>query len=229
MQEKSKDIQRKVVGRYRFGAFELDPSERQLYEHGRAIRLQPKVFDALLILVDNAGRLVRRDELVDTLWPETFVTDANLTNVMVTLRKILGREAIQTVSKFGYRFSMPVLGEPGIDQATYETFRRAKALVETKSLDAMQQARELFSVCVAADPGFAAAWAWLGRSARFLDKFKAADHRSRRRARELRRAGSRVPVLRPARPIARGARARRRSRSDGRDQRPPHAFPSGRL
>ncbi len=159
MQEKSKDIQRKAVGRYRFGAFELDPSERQLYEHGCAIRLQPKVFDALLILVDNAGRLVRRDELVDTLWPETFVTDANLTNVIVTLRKILSREAIQTVSKFGYRFSMPVLGEPGIDQATYETFRRAKALVETKSLDAMQQARELFSVCVAADPGFAAAWA----------------------------------------------------------------------
>ena len=87
------------MGRYRFGAFELDPSERQLYEHGRAIRLQPKVFDALLSLVDNAGRLVRRDELVDTLWPETFVTDANLTNVIVTLRKILSREAIQTVSE----------------------------------------------------------------------------------------------------------------------------------
>jgi len=172
MQEKSQENQRTPGGPYRFGAFELHPSERQLYNGATAIPLPPKAFDALLLFVRNAGRLVRRDDVIAALWPDTFVTDANLTNVIVTLRKILGREAIQTVSKFGYRFTPPVLGEPGIDHATYETFRRAKALVETKSLDEMKEARELFSVCVAADPSFAAAWAWLGRAARFLDKFR---------------------------------------------------------
>jgi DNA-binding winged helix-turn-helix (wHTH) protein len=72
--------------------------------------------------VQNAEHLVRRDELIETLWPDTFVTDANLTNVIVTLRKTFGRAAIQTVSKFGYRFCMPVLGEPGVDQTMYTTF-----------------------------------------------------------------------------------------------------------
>jgi DNA-binding winged helix-turn-helix (wHTH) protein len=89
------------------------------------------VFDALLLFVQNAERLVRRDELVEALWPDTYVTDANLTNVIVDLRKILGREAIQTVSKFGYRFSMPVLEEPGIDQAMHATFLQVK--ISTRS------------------------------------------------------------------------------------------------
>jgi DNA-binding winged helix-turn-helix (wHTH) protein/Tfp pilus assembly protein PilF len=172
MQEKSKENHTTASGSYRFGDFALQPSERQLWRGATAIRLQPKVFDALLLFVRNAGRLVRRDDVIEALWPDTFVTDANLTNVIVALRKTLGAGAIQTVSKFGYRFTIPVLGEPGIDQATYETFLRAKALVETKSLEAMKQAQELFAVCVAADPSFAAAWAWLGRAARFLDKFK---------------------------------------------------------
>ena len=172
MQEKSKDIHTTRAATYRFANFELDPTERRLHRGSAAVRLPPKVFDALLLFVRNAERLVRRDDLIEALWPGTFVTDANLTNVIVELRKVLGRDAIQTVSKFGYRFTLPVLGEPGIEAETHATFRRAKALVETKSLVAMQQARELFSICVAADPSFAAAWAWLGRTARFLDKFK---------------------------------------------------------
>ena len=173
MQERSKEIHTNSPTGYRFGGFELDPSERQLHRDGSVIALPPKVFDALLIFVRNAGRLVRRDQLIDSLWPGTFVTDANLTNVIVSIRKVCGREAIQTVSKFGYRFTIPVVGEPGIDQTTYATFLRAKELADLKSVDSMKQARDLFSVCVAADPAFAAGWAWLGRSARFLDKFKA--------------------------------------------------------
>jgi DNA-binding winged helix-turn-helix (wHTH) protein len=172
MQKKSKENQRATAGAYRFGEFDLYPSERQLHCREAPVRIGPKAFDALLLLVSNAERLVRHDQLIEALWPDTFVTDANLTNVIVSLRKILGREAIQTVSKFGYRFCIPVVGEPGVDQATYATFVRAKQLATVKSLDAMSQARDLFSVCVAADPGFAEAWAWLGRCARFLEKFK---------------------------------------------------------
>jgi DNA-binding winged helix-turn-helix (wHTH) protein len=172
VQERSKEIHTNVPGGYRFGGFELYPSERQLYRGSNAVAMPPKVFDALLLFVRNAGRLVRRDSLIESLWPGTFVTDANLTNMIVSIRKVLGRDAIQTVSKFGYRFTIPVVGEPGIDETTYATFLRAKELAEFKSVESMQQARDLFSVCVAADPEFAAGWAWLGRSARFLDKFK---------------------------------------------------------
>lgn len=127
MPKKSTENQRAREGAYRFGEFDLYPSERRLHRRQKAVPLPPKAFDALLLLVRNAERLVRRDALIEALWPDTFVTDANLTNVIVSLRKILGREAIQTVSKFGYRFSMPVLGEPGIDQAMYATFLQAKS------------------------------------------------------------------------------------------------------
>lgn len=60
MQEKSKEIHTKAAGAYRFGGFELYPSERQLYRGTSAVQLPPKVFDALLLFVRNAERLVRR-------------------------------------------------------------------------------------------------------------------------------------------------------------------------
>lgn len=175
MSEKSKKNKSPAEGAYRFGEFQLYPSERKLERHNRAVPLSPKVFDALLLFVQNAEHLVRRDELIETLWPDTYVTDANLTNVIVSLRKTLGRDAIQTVSKFGYRFTLPVLGEPGIDQAMYTTFLEAKELARLRTLDSMARARDLFALCVAKDPQFAAAWAWLGRCYRFLDKFNVAS------------------------------------------------------
>ncbi len=89
-------------------AFELFPSERQLHRRRKSVPLPPKAFDALLLLVQNAGRLVRRDDLFELLWPDTHVEDANLTNTIVALRKILGKAAVETGSKFGYRFALPV-------------------------------------------------------------------------------------------------------------------------
>jgi len=158
-------------GTYRFGDFELAPVDRQLTRRGKTIRLTPKAFDALLLFVRNAHRLVRRDEMVEALWPYAHVTDANLTNLIVSLRKLLGRRSIQTVSKFGYRFGVAVLGEPGVDPAVYDRFVKAKALATERSLQSMSDARDLLSWCVAEDPGFATGWAWLGRSYRFLEKF----------------------------------------------------------
>jgi len=171
MQGKSKKIQSASDASYRFGDFDLSPSERQLHRRGRLVSLSPKAFDALLLFVQHAERLVRREQLIETLWPQTHVTDANLTNVIVALRKILGRQSIQTVSKFGYRFNIPVVGEPGIRQTTYATFLQAKELAALRSLDSMRRARDLFALCVAEDPAFAAAWAWLGRCSAFLEKF----------------------------------------------------------
>src|ERR687891_340062 len=141
MQGKSKEIQSMTASAaYRFGTFELHPSERQLYRKGKRVALPPKAFDALLLLVSNAERLVRKEALMRALWPDTFVEEANLTNTVVTLRKVLGKAAIETVSKFGYRFTLPVTGEPGVDERVYATFVRAKQTFAARA-DAARSAR----------------------------------------------------------------------------------------
>ena len=156
---------------YRFGDFELYPSDRLLKRGDTPLSLQPKAFDALLCLVRKAQHLVSKEELTRALWPATHVSEANLTNIIVSLRKLLGRETVRTVSKHGYRLELPVTGEPGIERAVYERFVRARDLTSQRSLDHMQEARELLWTCLADDPGFAPAWAWLGRCCWFLDKF----------------------------------------------------------
>ena len=171
MKGKSKEIQSTPEGAYRFGEFEVYPSERRLHRQNVEAPLPPKAFDALMILVRKAGQLVRKDELIEALWPETYVTEANLTNIVVILRKVLGHDAIQTASKYGYRFALPVLGEPGVEQTAYAHFVRAKELTNDRSVESAVRARDLYWLCLAEDPGFAAAWAWLGRCCRFIEKF----------------------------------------------------------
>jgi DNA-binding winged helix-turn-helix (wHTH) protein len=167
-------------GAYRFSEFSMFPADRRLLQGGAAIAVPPKVFDALHLLVRNHTTLVTRNELIQSLWPSVHVTEANLTNIIVQLRKLLGREAIQTVSKYGYRFTLPVTGEPGVKQATYATFIRAKELLSERTLESIEQARDLFWVCLADDPQFAPAWAWLGRASRLMEKFKGQEVTSQR-------------------------------------------------
>ena len=156
---------------YRFGDFELYPRDRLLQRAGSAVPLQPRAFDALLCLLRNAGHLVSKQELISLLWPSVHVSETNLTNIIVSLRKIVGRDAIRTVSKHGYRFELPVAGEPGVARATYEKFARARELAAQRFLESMSLARDLYWTCLAEDPTFAPAWAWLGRCCWFLDKF----------------------------------------------------------
>jgi DNA-binding winged helix-turn-helix (wHTH) protein/tetratricopeptide (TPR) repeat protein len=99
---------------YRFGQFELDPRERRLRLNGELIALTPKVFDTLLLLVDQAGRAVSKDTLMDALWPRGFVHESNLTKHIWLIRKALGDSEhagtyIETVPKLGYRFAAPVV------------------------------------------------------------------------------------------------------------------------
>lgn len=98
---------------YSFGEFCLNPSERLLLRNGEPLPLTPKVFDALVLLVENAGHLVEKDEFMKRLWPETFVGDDTLAQNISLLRKALangegGPEWIATVSRRGYRFAGPV-------------------------------------------------------------------------------------------------------------------------
>ncbi len=167
----SKKNQSAVDTAYRFADFELHPRDRLLKRVGVPVSLQPKAFDALLCLVQRAKHLVSKEELIQTLWPSVHVSEANLTNTIGSLRKIFGRDAIVTASKHGYRFELPVEGEPGIARGTYERFIRARELTAQRSLETMRLARDLYWICIAEDPGFAPAWAWLGRCCWFLDKF----------------------------------------------------------
>src|SRR5262245_24367892 len=93
--------------RYRFGAFELQLDERRLLKDGATISLRPRAFDLLTAMVDRAGHLVTKDELLDRVWPGVVVEEAAL-HVQVSARKILGNEAIATVSGQGYRFALTV-------------------------------------------------------------------------------------------------------------------------
>src|SRR5581483_6960122 len=92
-----------------FGPFRLDSSERLLTRDGSAVPLSPKCFDLLLLLVGSAGRLLEKETIIESLWRNTFVEEANISNLIGALRKALGDttrtpQYIQTVSKRGYRF-----------------------------------------------------------------------------------------------------------------------------
>jgi DNA-binding winged helix-turn-helix (wHTH) protein/Tol biopolymer transport system component len=93
---------------YEFGEFRVDPSSRVLYHNDDHIPLTPKVFDTLLVLLEAAGRVVTKEELLERVWPDTVVEEGSLTNTISALRKVLGSESITTVPKRGYRFTTPV-------------------------------------------------------------------------------------------------------------------------
>lgn len=94
---------------YSFGPFVLDPAEKRLLRDGNPVPLPPKAMDTLLALVEHRGHILEKRELLDRIWPNTFVEEATLTQNIFTLRKALedspdGREYIETVPRRGYRF-----------------------------------------------------------------------------------------------------------------------------
>lgn len=102
---------------YRFGAFHLDEAEHLLLRSGVKVPLTPKVFHILLILVQHAGRSVTKQYLLQNVWPDTFVEEANLSVNVATLRKALGDgtgefKYIETLPRLGYRFIANVISEP---------------------------------------------------------------------------------------------------------------------
>src|SRR6266702_2612292 len=98
---------------YKFDPFILDVEERVLLRDGRPVAVTPKVFDTLLLLVENQGCVVTKQKILDTLWPDVFVEESNVTFNITMLRKALGdtkREPlyIETVPRRGYRFKTDV-------------------------------------------------------------------------------------------------------------------------
>jgi len=93
---------------YEFGTCTLDTAKRQLMRGAGPITLAPKTFDLLVVLVESGGRALSKVELMQSLWPDTYVEEANLSFQISTLRKALGEDGpkwIETVPKHGYRFA----------------------------------------------------------------------------------------------------------------------------
>ena len=132
---------------YRFGEFTVDREQKVLLRNGSPLPLAPKIFDTLLILVDNGGRIVEKEELMKRLWPDSFVEESNLTFNIQQLRKALGDNArqprfIETVARRGYRF---------IAEVTEDSSSIA-AKVESKSpgADLLRPARKRSYLSIAA-------------------------------------------------------------------------------
>ncbi len=111
---------------YAFGPFRLDPRGPVLLRDGQPVSLAPKTIETLLLLVENAGNLVTKDELMQRVWPDSLVEEGNLAKNIFFLRRVLGREEagrdyIETVPKRGYRFVARV-GVKGLsDERASET------------------------------------------------------------------------------------------------------------
>jgi len=94
---------------YEFGPFRFDGQKHRLSRDGEPVALPPKSMDALLVLVQNKGKLLEREALLQAVWADSFVEDANLTVAISNLRKALGQngeaaEYIETIPRVGYRF-----------------------------------------------------------------------------------------------------------------------------
>lgn len=141
---------------YQFGPFQLDTAEHRLLRGGVEVPLQLKVFETLCVLVENAGRLMRKEDLLSRVWPDTVVEENNLNKNVSVLRKALGDHAtgqsyIETVPRVGYRFV-----------ATIKNIASTAALpsvVAGQSLNSLPRQDIQFSLT---DDGLRLAWASIG-------------------------------------------------------------------
>lgn len=109
---------------YEFGEYRLDEAEGRLIRNGREILLTPTLFEILLALVENSQHILKKDQLIERVWPERFVEEGNLTRNISTLRRILEDDAqnpryIETIPRRGYRFVAAVklrsaVGKPSL-------------------------------------------------------------------------------------------------------------------
>lgn len=127
---------------YYFADFVLDPTERQLFFKQQQLELNARYLDALLLLVQDAGKLVSKERFFKEVWQGMVVSDEALTQCIRTLRRLLQDNAaaplfIETVPKHGYRFIAPVLTSPSEDadslvdartQGTAVTTNRSQSL-----------------------------------------------------------------------------------------------------
>jgi len=117
---------------YEFGPFRINITERLLQRDREIVPLTPKVFDTLLVLVENSGHVLEKNELMQTLWPDSFVEESSLTQNVSLLRRALGetndgRQYIETLPKRGYRFVVDVRE---VDESETEVVTKQRTTTE---------------------------------------------------------------------------------------------------
>jgi TolB-like protein/DNA-binding winged helix-turn-helix (wHTH) protein/Flp pilus assembly protein TadD len=121
---------------YEFGEFRLDAQSRVLRKGGATVPLTPKAFDVLLLLIQNAGKTVSKDELMKAVWPDSFVEESNLTQTIFMVRKALGeasdRRYILNVQGQGYRFVGAITETTGPEIEAPVSFPDAASVPEIK-------------------------------------------------------------------------------------------------
>jgi pimeloyl-ACP methyl ester carboxylesterase/DNA-binding winged helix-turn-helix (wHTH) protein len=121
-----KNPENRTIGLYQFGRFRLDGMERSLFAGDEKLALAPKVFDTLLMLVENSGRVLSKEAMLAKIWDDSFVEENNLAQNISVLRKVLSETSdskfIETVPKYGYRFVADVenLSAAEIQTEVYE-------------------------------------------------------------------------------------------------------------
>src|SRR5688572_11409122 len=113
---------------YQFGDFRVDPVRRLLLRDGEPVAVTSKAFSLLVVLIERRGELLEKDELLRRVWPDTYVTEANLTQNISSLRKALGERAgdrryIVTVPGSGYSFVAEVLEIPSEASGSFPIVR----------------------------------------------------------------------------------------------------------
>jgi len=126
---------------FEFGVFRLDVREHVLLRDGEVVPLPPKALDLLVELVTNSGHVIGKEELMKSLWPDSFVEEANLSHHIFTLRKALGEDPggsryIETIPRRGYRFVAKVL-EPDDESSDFVVAERihSRIVVEEERMD----------------------------------------------------------------------------------------------
>jgi predicted ATPase/DNA-binding winged helix-turn-helix (wHTH) protein len=135
--------------KYQFGEFTLDVAKGCVLKAGEEIKLRPKVYEALKFLVEHPGRLIGKEELMQAVWPDAFVTDDSLVQCTLELRRALddrNQQLLRTVPRRGYLFTATVIQHPAKPDhfATADPFD----LVDGRELSAAKIARKRHDVPV---------------------------------------------------------------------------------
>lgn len=157
-----------MTAEYRFGPFTLDCNSQRLLRGQEPLPLTAKTFDVLLALVQRRGQLVLKAELLRLVWGDVAVTEANLTQQIFVLRKVLGDESrsIVTVPRRGYRFVADVVehrDEPTALRPAQAAHVKARYYMNRRTPEGFRRAIEHLNRAIGHDPLYAVAYADLAR------------------------------------------------------------------
>lgn len=131
---------------FEFGSYKLIPAERLLLRDDAPINLPAKAFDTLVILVENSGQVVRKDTLIDRVWPDAFVEENNLNQYVSLLRRTLadgknGSDYIETVRGYGYRFKAMVRATAEENEILVHRRERTHIVLREEAIEQFKETR----------------------------------------------------------------------------------------